>query len=245
MKCENCGRELEPGELECECGVKTDPTNEDKKDKKSSKVLTPDGRDLSELEKPAVKKKDVSPLFVVVAGLIICLAAVIVYIVIVGNDLRDKDNWEEVTGDGYSITIPKMMKKSNDKVADDQDYKALGLYKSKKACVYISKAELNDEEKEVVKSRGIDEIKKTMIENSDGKTIKGYTLSPVEEGDFIILEYPVTDSSFIDGENDLWAVSATLVTSDGLYQIDAYCTNDNKTKYAESMTEWVTSFEVK
>ena len=113
MKCKNCGREIKKGEIECECGA---PIEQEKAGDKNAKLTTPDGRDLSALEKPAVKKTDISPVILVVIAAVIAIIAFIIYKVIVGSDIRNKDNWKTVEKDTFSITIPKAMEESDDNV---------------------------------------------------------------------------------------------------------------------------------
>ncbi len=243
MKCKNCGREIKKGELECECGTPIEQA-EAAAEKKSG-LTTPDGRDLAALEKPAVKKTDISPVVLIAIAAVIAIIAFIVYKVIVGSDIRDKDNWKEVSTDTYTITLPKAMKKSNKNIETDTDFTKVDFYKCSKASVYISKAELNEDEKELLKKRGVSGMRTQAYENGKNQVVNGFKLSPEIHGDFVIVEYPLDAQDYVDDEEELWAVSATLITEDCIYQIDAFCADEKKEDYAEVMTRWIESFKLK
>ena len=242
MKCKNCGREIKKGEIECECGA---PIEQEKAVDKNAKLTTPDGRDLSALEKPAVKKTDISPVILVVIAAVIAIIAFIIYKVIVGSDIRNKDNWKTVEKDTFSITIPKAMEESDDNVEVDSDYEKVGFFKCDKASVYISKAEFNEDEKKVVRNEGVQTLKRELINNGKKGNVMGYNLTPQERGDFIFVAYPVVAKGLVEGTDKVWAVSATLLTKECIYQIDAYCSNDDAEDYEGAMNKWLESFKLK
>ena len=73
----------------------------------------------------------------------------------------------------------------------------------------------------------------------------GYNLTPQERGDFIFVAYPVIAKGLVEGTDKVWAVSATLLTKECIYQIDAYCSNDDAEDYEGAMNKWLESFKLK
>lgn len=231
MKCEFCGRELEPDELICECGHSAAEKNEDKEKTEKAK-------------KPAKSDKRKDALIFLIMAAAVGIIAFIVYKVIIGRDIRSEDSWETVKKDGYSITIPSVMKESSDVSEMDSDYTKLGFFKCADACVYISKADFNEDEKKIIKQRGVDGLRNWMLENAAEQSINGYKLSPVQSGELIIVEYPVNQEDYVKDTDELWTVSATLLTDDCVYQIDAYCARSESEKYESSMVKWLESFRL-
>lgn len=231
MKCEVCGRELAPEETVCECGnvLKSEQSGE-KKEKSA---------------KPKKASKAVNAAIFLAMAVVMGVAAFFVYRLIITSDIRDKDNWHTVENENYSITIPKAMEESDDDVEIDSDFTKLGFFKCSKASVYISKAELNDEEQKQIKSEGLEVVINETVKKGKNQTINGYEINPQKVGDLIIVEYPLVAEGYIKGEEELWAVSATLITEQSIYQIDAYCANDDAEDYQGAMVKWLESFKEK
>ena len=240
MKCSSCGRELEEGTLVCECGQ---VVGEEKGD--SDELKTPDGRSLASLEKPSVSSRRNNILIICAMAAVIGVIAFFVYKMIIGRELTDEKGWKEFETDSFSITMPDVLKESDEISETDPDYTKLGFYTSEKIAVYVSKAELNEEEKSVVKTHGIDAIRKSMMQEGSDQMINGQKLSPKQLGDMIYVEFPATKDGYIEVTDLLWEIDATLVTEDALYELEVYCPEQDKDEYSEAMLKWIESFEAK
>ena len=244
MKCKYCGRELNPDELICECGHAAGSSPEDKSlqiaDKKREAVMTPDGRSLESLQKPAKLSKGANVVIFLVMAVVFAIGAFIIYKLIINADLRDEDTWKNIDKDGYSITLPGAMKESDDKKELDADYQKLGFFKANKASVYISKVDFNEDEKKMLKLRGVDGVRNWTLENAQQKKFNAR-----KEGELIIVELAVRQEDLVKGTDELWQISGTLITEECIYQIDAYCAYSEMDKYAECMLKWIGSFKVK
>lgn len=239
MKCSSCRRELKEGTLVCECGQAVG------EEKAGGETKTPDGRDLASLEKPAVTSRTTNVLIVCAMAVVIGIIAFFVYKMIIGRELTDEKGWKKFETDSFSITMPDVLKESDKINESDPDYTRLGFYTSEKIAVYVSKAELNEEEKSVVKTHGIDAIRKSMMQEGSEQMINGQKLSPKQLGDMIYVEFPATKDGYIEVTDLLWEVDATIVTEQALYEVEIYCPEVDKDIYRESMLKWLESFEVK
>ena len=245
MKCKYCGRELGPEEIICECGHAAGSSPQDERPEKTEikqeNVMTPDGRSLESLKKPAAKlSKGANAAIILAMAVVFAVGAFIVYKLIMGYDLRDEDSWKKIDKDSYSITLPGAMKESDDKKELDSDYERLGFFKAAKASVYISKADFNEDEKKMMRLRGVDGVRNWTLENAQNQK-----LNARKEGDLIIVELAVKQDDLVKGTDELWEISGTLITEEGMYQIDTYCAYTEMSKYAECMIKWIKSFELK
>lgn len=244
MKCEYCGRKLKDGELTCECGHAAGSSPKDERpqgaETKQESILTPDGRDLSSLKKPAKLSKGANAAIILAMALFFAVGAFIIYKLIIGADLRDEDTWKKIDKDTFSITLPSAMKESDDKKELDADYEKLGFFKAGKASVYISKADFNEDEKKMLKLRGVEGVRNWTLENAQRQK-----LNARKEDDLIIVELAVRQDDLVKGTDELWQISGTLITEDCIYQIDAFCAYSEMKNYAECMLKWIKSFKVK
>ena len=208
-------------------------------------LKTPDGRSLASLEKPAAMSRRTNVLIILAMAVVIGVIAFFVYKLIIGRDLNDEKGWKKFETDSFSITMPDVLKESDKISESDPDYTKLGFYTSEKIAVYVTKASLNEEEKSIVKSSGIDTIRKSMIRKGSEQMINGYHLDPKQLGKVIYVEFPATKDGYIEVTDLLWEIDATLVTEDALYEVEVYCPEEDKDLYGESMLKWIESFEVK
>lgn len=232
MKSEACEHESEQGEKACERSNQLS----DEKPAQSKKNRS---------RKPSVTSKATNALIIFVMAVVIGIAAFFVYKLIIDSDIRNKDNWKTVEKQEYSISVPKAMQESEDDIEIDSDYTKLGFFRCSKASVYISKAEFNEEEKNQIRSEGLEVIKNQMLKNGEKKEINGYRLNPQQRGELIFVEYPVSAKDIVKGEEKLWVVSATLVTNQCIYQVDAYCASDDAEDYEGAMVGWLETFKIK
>ena len=220
-----------------------DMFDEEKQEHKAKR--TPDGRDLASLEKPAVSNRRTNVLIILAMAVVIGIIAFIVYKVIIGRDLTDEKGWKKFETDSFSITMPDVLKESDKISESDPDYTKLGFYTSEKIAVYVTKASLNEDERSVIKTSGIEAIKKNMIKQGGEQIVNGQPLDPKELGDKIYVEFPATKDGYIEVTDLLWEVDATLVTQNAVYEIEVYCPEQDKDIYRDSMVKWIESFEVK
>jgi hypothetical protein len=240
VKCKECGRELPPGETKCPC---SESSNEKQKnDDTTEKVMTPDGRDLASLEKkPAPSKKRVIVLSVILA--VVCIAGVILYFALKGPDPLDESTWRKVEKDGYSITLPEALKENDNINEDDPDFEKIGFFVCDTAAVYISKSELNEAEKDLVKKSGVEKIRQDMIKNSKKMKLDNQSMTVKMQGDLVITEYAEVRQQYLKSSEDVWIVTAVLVTEDSIYEIEGCCSRDDKDKYHDAMYKWLESFK--
>lgn len=240
LKCKECGRELPPGETKCQCSESSN--KKQKNDDTTEKVMTPDGRDLASLEKkPAPSKKRVIVLSVILA--VVCIAGVILYFALKGPDPLDESTWRKVEKDGYSITLPEALKENDNINEDDPDFEKIGFFVCDTAAVYISKSELNEAEKDLVKKSGVEKIRQDMIKNSKKMKLDNQSMTVKMQGDLVITEYAEVRQQYLKSSEDVWIVTAVLVTEDSIYEIEGCCSRDDKDKYHDAMYKWLESFK--
>ncbi len=242
VKCKACGRELPPGETECSCGEICDEVQEKEKDDATEIILTPDGRDLASLEKKQSGSK--TRIIVLTAILaVVCIAGVILFFVLRSGDPLDEDTWRSVKKDGYSITLPKALEENDNIHEDDPDFKKIGFFVCDTAAVYISKSELNEAEKDLVKKSGVEKIRQDMIKNSKKMKLDNQSMTVKMQGDLVITEYAEVRQQYLKSSEDVWIVTAVLVTEDSIYEIEGCCSRDDKDKYHDSICKWLESFK--
>jgi len=240
VKCKECGRELPPGETKCPCSESSN--KKQKNDDTTEKVMTPDGRDLASLEKkPAPSKKRVIVLSVILVA--VCIAGVILYFALKGPDPLDESTWRKVEKDGYSITLPEALKENDNINEDDPDFEKIGFFVCDTAAVYISKSELNPAEKKLVKESGVEKIRRDMIKNSKKVKLDNETMTVEMHGDLVVTEYAEVRQKYLKSSEDVWIVTAVLVTEDSVYEIENCCCRDDKDKYHDAMYKWLESFK--
>ena len=240
VKCKECGRELPTGETKCPCSESSN--KKQKNDETTEKVMTPDGRDLASLEKkPAPSKKRVIVLSVILA--VVCIAGVILYFALKGPDPLDESTWRKVEKDGYSITLPEALKENDNINEDDPDFEKIGFFVCDTAAVYISKSELNPAEKKLVKESGVEKIRRDMIKNSKKVKLDNETMTVEMHGDLVVTEYAEVRQKYLKSSEDVWIVTAVLVTEDSVYEIESCCCRDDKDKYHDAMYKWLESFK--
>lgn len=255
MRCQYCGREAQPGQVYCECGhpvslsqgsdpyassrgFDAPPSDYDRN------WYTPDGRSLSSLEKKSgmgVGGKIVILLLVVA---LLGVGAFVAFKIITGRDVLNEDSWEKRDLSKGSITLPSAMKESDNIIELNNQYSRIGFFTSDKAAVYLLELQIPAEQKNLLQTQqGLNTIRQNLIATNKRRKINGYQLDPKERGEFIFVEYPATKKNYIKSTDDVWVVNASLVTANGLYEMEAYCPKAEKDKYLESMYKWLESFK--
>jgi|GEM_PF-1157406 len=255
MRCQYCGREAQPGQVYCECGHPVSLSQG--ADPRASSFgfdqppsdydrnwYTPDGRSLSSLEKKGMGAggKIVIMLIVIMA---LAAGAFFAYKFITqSKDLLDEDNWKKQSVSKGSITLPSAMKESDNIIELNKSYSRLGFFTSDKAAVYLLELQLTAEQKNLLQNpNGVSLIKQSVLETNSRRTVNGHKLQPTQRGDLICCEYPATRKNYISSTDDLWVVNASLVTTTGVYEMEAYCPKAEKDKYLDAMYKWLESFK--
>lgn len=257
MRCQYCGREAQPGQVYCECGhpisiaagtnpygasygYDEPPSNYDKN------WYTPDGRSLSDLEKKSGMGAGAKILIMLIVLLALGAGAFFAYKFIKGQEVLDQDNWEKHDLGGYTITLPSAMKEEENIIELNQNCSKIGFFTSDKAAVYILEYQLTADEKEKLSQQGgVQTLRQNLMNLDSRRTVNGQKLEPKQRGDLICVEYSATKKNYIKETDDLWIVSGTLITTNGMYEIEAYCPKEQKDKYVESMYKWIESFKEK
>lgn len=255
MRCQYCGREAQPGQVYCECGHPVslsqgaDPRAssfgfDEPPSDYDRNWYTPDGRSLSSLEKKGMGAggKIVIMLIVIMA---LAAGAFFAYKFITqSKDLLDEDNWEKKSFSKGSITLPSAMKESDNIIELSKDYTKLAFFTSDNAAVYLLEYKMPADKMEYMKTpEGLNAIKQNLITYNKRRKINNYQLDPKQHGELICFEYPSTKKNYIKSTSELWVVNASLVTPNGLYEMEAYCPKAEKDKYLDAMYKWLESFK--
>lgn len=222
MTCQYCGREVEAGQQFCECGHPI--------------LNTAAAGSPSYAAVPMKRSSPSVPKFVWILLAVVLLGAGGYFFshFMDSRNLVNEDTWHEVSGSGYTVTIPKALKKSDKTLQTSSGYKVIGFYTSTEAAFSVA----------TTSSEGLstDDL---MLYFSN-YSIDGQKLEPKKlKDDMIYFEYTRTQKDVIKKSDNLFIVDAMCVVDDKIYEAYAYCANEDKDKYRDSMIKWVESFEVK
>ncbi len=252
MRCQYCGREAQPGQVYCECGhpvslsgASSDPYAQGFQQPQGfGNMYTPDGRNLASLQKQGMGAGGKIAIMLIVI-LLVAAGGFLAFKLLTGGDILDESNWKKFEKSEFSITLPKSFEENNNVVHINSNSSKLAFYKGKQAGVYISKGEFTSQQKSAIQTYGLDAIKDSFIRVGNTRKVNGYQVTIKERGDMLYMEYPLTRSGYISGDDKLWIIDATLITKDRMYEIEAYCAESEKDKYSDVMFKWIDSFKVK
>ncbi|MBR4555581.1 MAG: zinc ribbon domain-containing protein [Ruminococcus sp.] len=239
MKCIYCGRENPDGATFCECGrplrLGNSPQPEQNYQPAGNSPFAYQTLD-------SVKRKKSVPKLPIII-LLMALIGVGVFFGIRWMNARgitDEDSWETINKPTYSITIPTSLDEGKMLELPSSVYKSLDFYTGREAGVYISAYSMTDYEKSLVEGKTPAEL---IAMNKRTITINGQKLVPKVRNNYFYMEYSATRKNYVGKSDDIWVISAELYSGGAAYCVEAYCAQEDKEKYHESMLKWIDSFK--
>lgn len=231
MKCSHCGKEVPEGELFCSCGHPV--------------TINENSADPSQMDSPLVtsigstKTKKGMPKFVqtlIVVAVFLLIGFGYVYYKNTYS-LTNEKSYHEVSTSEFSMTIPKTLEKSSTTGSVSDGMVPVAFYTSEKAAVDIEKIPYS--QNPALESMDMDAyLEYLSATDSDMK--------PTKDGDVVYVTY-IDDggSAALKNSKDCYVVEALFQGDDAMYSVNAYCYNEDKDKYEESLIKWVKSFKLK
>ena len=235
MKCMYCGQDNPDGAVFCVCGR---PLSLHGGYNNPFPMQTPD----------MVKHRKAVPKtpFIILLVLVLGVAGFFGYKKLLEKSITDESTWHNVTGDGYSITVPKTLKKGEMLTVGDSDIKLVDFYTSQDVGFDVCVCQYTEEEKAILGGLSVQEV--FNIYTADGRRTRKINDQElkfkVREGkNYFYAGVNRHCINHIGKTDEVYYIEAIFPYKDCYYQVDVYCAETDKDKYEETLLKWLDSFD--
>lgn len=237
MKCMYCGQDNPDGEVFCVCGRPLTLGGGYGTQAPPFPFQTPD----QVKHRKALPKGPIILLLIVLLG----VGGFFYYRHYMQSSMTDESKWQTINGNGYSITVPKVMKKSKMLTVEGSEMELLDFYTSEDAGFDVSVYRYSEEEKSLYGKLGAKDYRAAMV--ASGRTVKindqKLDFKVREDENYLYAGYNVHRANHIGKSDDVYYIEAMYPCDDCYYQVDVYCAESDKSKYESIMLKWLDSFE--
>lgn len=224
MKCNVCGRELQDGQMFCQCG---------------NTVGYAGGEDLSLYPK---KKSGAMPLLIGMAAGAVIFVLIIVFIATAltrdSRSVTDRASWERVSGEGYSITMPSGLKDTR-LTTNTGGMTVLKEVSNSEVAIAIGSKSYNAADFGSINRKKLEEMLKRYMPAEDGN---GHAVELKEHGSMFYYEYTEEASGMFFGASTVHVVDAMCVGKSAIYDVIIVCPEKKYAVYEPYIFSWVDSF---
>lgn len=175
----------------------------------------------------------------IILSLIITLAVsgLIVFKFISKNtvDVTDSSKWTYITHDEFKVRLPENLKSTTKLYSSSLGAEQIACYKNNKIVFSVAKQQMTPDQ-----VKNID-LKKTIQSIS----INGEDLVPIKVNSGYYYKFTGNSAETAGNENKLFRIEALFKGKDAIYSIAVSCPITDRTKYEESMTQWIESFSLR
>lgn len=247
MKCQYCGRDNPDGETFCECGrpLRLGGTSSAPA---STGGYTPssDSPFASQTLDSVKRTRSIpwAPIIVVICALI----GVGVFFGLrwlQGKHVTDESSWKTIDEPLFSITASPDLDKGEMLTVQGGAEDLIGFYTSRLAGFDVRIRKYTDPEKEVygkLSAADFAKAQKIRTVKINGQEVKYETRAGKN---YIYAEYNRHCINHIKKTDEVWYIEAMFPTANCYYIVDAYCAQEDKDAYRESLFKWLDSFTPK
>ena len=237
MKCMYCGQDNPDGAVYCRCG----------------RPLTLGGgyggQNPFPMQTPdMVKHRKSVPVLPIILVLLMLVAAggLFYYRNYLKASLTDESKWGTISGSGYSIKAPKLMKKGDMLTVGSEESKLLDFYTCEEMGFDVSVYNYSADEKKMYGDLDAKAYLAAYKLSGRVQKINGQELKfQVREGEnYLYAGYNVHRPNHVGKSDDVYFIEAMFPSKDGYYLVDAYCAESDKGKYEEYLLKMLDSFEI-
>ena len=225
MKCNSCGRELQPGQMFCQCGA------------------TVGYAGTNDLNLYPEKKKGAAPLLIgmgVGALIFIAIIALIISAATKGKrNVTDRSKWERISGSGYSMTIPGGMTEG-EVITKSATMTTLKQVHNSEVAIAVSSYPYDAKKLGSINRKKLQEMIQQQMPATDSN---GHEVNIQERGGYFYYDYEHEQSGIFLGASSVHVVDAMFVGKSAIYDVVVFCPEKKYSGYEQYIFSWVDSFQ--
>ncbi|MCR4646553.1 MAG: hypothetical protein K5695_14290 [Oscillospiraceae bacterium] len=225
MRCNSCGRELQNGQMFCQCGATVGYSGTD------ALNLYPE------------KKKSALPLLIGMGAGALIFVVIIVLVVSAATkgkrSVTDRSKWERLTGTGFSMTVPSGMT-DGEVVTKSAELNTLKQMHNSEVAIAVSSYAYDAKKLGSINRKKLQEMIQKQMPTKDSN---GHEINLQERGGYFYYDYEHEQSGIFFGANSVHVVDAMFVGKSAVYDVVVFCPEKKYSEYEPYIFSWVDSFQ--